>query len=84
MKAQVSQLVKALNVQQTNIVDSSQEQREIETKIEALLQEFRVEYQQHNQLEFDDVGVEVVLESTKDLTNIILIDSSWCQEEEVN
>jgi len=44
LEAQASQLVKAFNAQQANIVDSSQEEHELDTEIEVLIEEFRVEH----------------------------------------
>ncbi|MCD7446330.1 hypothetical protein HAX54_002193, partial [Datura stramonium] len=51
------------------------------------MQEFRMEHQQSNQLEFEDVDGDVekvVIESTEDMKDTILDDSSLCQEEEID
>lgn len=61
MEAQWSQLVQVLKAQKARIVDSSQEVVELKEETDILMEEFRVQYQQPNQLEFDDVNIEEVV-----------------------
>lgn len=44
LKAQVSQLMEAFNVQQANIMDSTQEKCASEAKFEVLMKDVRVEH----------------------------------------
>lgn len=44
LKCQVRKLLEAFNVQQANILDSRQEEREFEEELEESVLEFRVEY----------------------------------------
>ncbi|XP_070047073.1 uncharacterized protein [Nicotiana tomentosiformis] len=77
LEAQVSQLVEACNAQQANIVDSSQEKHALDNEIEVLMEEVKVEHQQSIQLDVEDVVVvEKILESTKDIEDTYLVDSS--------
>ncbi|MCD7454726.1 hypothetical protein HAX54_025789 [Datura stramonium] len=72
------------NLEQINIVDSNQDEREFEKELEVLTREFRVEHQQPNQLEFEDADVEeVILESIKDIEDIHLADSSATDVEDI-
>jgi len=80
LEAQLSQVVGAVNAQQANIRDSSQEEHEFEM----LIKEVRVEYHQPSQLQFEDVNVEEVrLESAKDFDDTNFVDSSIIDIEDV-
>ncbi|XP_070003503.1 uncharacterized protein [Nicotiana sylvestris] len=84
LEAQVSQLVEAFNDQYVNIMDSSQEQFALETEIEVSMEGSKVESQHSNHLEFEDADVEeVILESTRDIEDTTLVDSSVLGVEEV-
>ncbi|MCD9643306.1 hypothetical protein HAX54_030649 [Datura stramonium] len=81
---QLSQLVQALNAQQVNIVDSSQEEHEFAEELTVLTQEFRVKHQQPNQLKFEDADVEkVIIEPVRDIDDTNLADSSVIDSEYV-
>jgi len=84
LEAQVSQLVEAFNAQYVNIMDSSQEQFALETEIEVPMEGSKVEPQHSNHLEFEDADVEeIILESTRDVEDTNLVDSSVLGVEEV-
>ncbi|XP_070021773.1 uncharacterized protein [Nicotiana sylvestris] len=80
LEAQLSQVVGAVNAQQANIGDRSQEEHEFEM----LIKKVRVEYHQPSQLQFEDVNVEEVrLESAKDFDDTNFVDSSIIDIEDV-
>ncbi|MCD9558425.1 hypothetical protein HAX54_015791, partial [Datura stramonium] len=87
MEGQVNQLVEVFNAQEASIVDNSHEKNYVlEEEINTLLKEIRVEFSieepiikcQLSSLKvFEDVNVEeVLLKSTKELVDAILINSS--------
>jgi len=85
LETQASQLVEAFNAQQADIVDSIQKEHTLDAEIEVLMEEVRVEHQQSIKLEFEDADVvKVILESTKDIEDTYLVESSVIDFKDVN
>ncbi|XP_070041264.1 uncharacterized protein [Nicotiana tomentosiformis] len=84
LEAHVRQLVVAFYAQPADIVDSSQKELVLDVKIEVLSEEDRLEHQQSIEPDFEDVDVvEEILESTKEVEDINLVDSSVIGVEDV-
>ncbi|XP_070020585.1 uncharacterized protein [Nicotiana sylvestris] len=85
LKVHMSQLVEVFNAQQANIVNSIQEERELDTKIKELEEKAKVKHQQSIKLKCEDADiVEEILESTKDIENTYLVDSVVISVENVD
>nr|XP_009804141.1 PREDICTED: uncharacterized protein LOC104249417 [Nicotiana sylvestris]XP_009804142.1 PREDICTED: uncharacterized protein LOC104249417 [Nicotiana sylvestris] len=96
LEAQANKLIEPCKAQQVDIVDSSQCENELAIEIaiiledlkkyeEMLVEKARVEHQQSIELDFEDADVvEEIPESTKDIDDTYLVDSSVISVEDVD